>query len=127
MSLHRPLNIFVPHCSDLLTDHRPHGDGLVAHGFIRRLAERGHVLHVAVSEVDLKSPLPCNVCLHKIESNRMALSGGDCTYMREVRKLFFDLSEWVEFDFVHQLNPVYTGLSLGLAGCLPRRWSRPLT
>ena len=35
MSLNRPLNIFVPHCSDLLTDHRPHGDGLVAHGFIR--------------------------------------------------------------------------------------------
>ena len=28
-----PFQIFVPHCSDLLTDHLPHGDGLIAHGF----------------------------------------------------------------------------------------------
>jgi glycosyltransferase involved in cell wall biosynthesis len=117
MSLDRSLSIFVPHCSDLLTDHRPHGDGLVAHGFIRRLAERGHVLHVAVSEVDLKSPLPCNVYLHKIESGRSAL-WSRVDYVWQVRKLFFRLRENVAFDLVHQLNPVYTGISLGLAGCL---------
>jgi L-malate glycosyltransferase len=117
MSLHRSLNIFVPHCSDLLTDHRPHGDGLVAHGFIRRLAERGHVLHVAVSEVDLKSALPCNVYLHKIESGSRAL-WSRFDYVRQVRRLFFRLREDITFDLVHQLNPVYTGISLGLAGCL---------
>jgi L-malate glycosyltransferase len=117
VSLNRPLNIFVPHCSDLLTDHRPHGDGLVAHGFIRRLAERGHALHVAVSEVDLKLPLPCNVHLHKIESGRNAL-WNRFDYIRQVRKLFFRLRENVAFDVIHQLNPVYTGISLGLSGCL---------
>jgi glycosyltransferase involved in cell wall biosynthesis len=117
MSLDRPLSIFVPHCSDLLTDHRPHGDGLVAHGFIRRLAERGHALHVAVSEVDLKLPLPCNVYLHKIESGRNAL-WNRFDYVRQVRKLFFRLRKNVAFDVIHQLNPVYTGVSLGLAGCL---------
>jgi hypothetical protein len=58
MSLCRPLNIFVPHCSDLLTDHRPHGDGLVAYGFIRHLSERGHNLYIAAQEVDLRDPLP---------------------------------------------------------------------
>ena len=47
------LRIFVAHPSALLTDHRPHGDGLVAYGFIRGLAERGHELHVAAEEVDL--------------------------------------------------------------------------
>lgn len=49
MSLHRPLNIFVPHCSELLTDHRPHGDGLISHALISRLAERGHELYIAAS------------------------------------------------------------------------------
>jgi L-malate glycosyltransferase len=117
MSLNRPLNIFVPHCSNLLTDHRPHGDGLVAHGFIRRLAERGHVLHVAVSEVDLKSPLPSNVYLHKIESGRSALRSR-FDYVRQVRKLFFRLRQNIAFDLIHQLNPVYAGVSLGLTGCL---------
>jgi L-malate glycosyltransferase len=117
MSLHRPFNIFVPHCSDLLTDHRPHGDGLVAQGFIRRLAERGHVLHVAVSVVDLKTPLPPNVYLHKIESGRNAL-WNRFDYVRQVRQLFFRLREDVAFDLVHQLNPVYTGISLGLSGCM---------
>ena len=121
MSLCRPLTIFVPHCSSLLTDHRPHGDGLVAHGFIRRLAERGHLLHVAVSELDLKVPLPQNVCLHQIESNSKGSKGNlwrRLNYIRQVRKLFFRLREDVPFDLVHQLNPVYTGISLALAGCL---------
>ena len=66
MSLHRPLNIFVPHCSDLLTDHRPHGDGLIAHGFIRHLSERGHNLYMAAQEVDLRDPLPSNVHIFPI-------------------------------------------------------------
>ncbi len=49
MSLCRPLTIFIPHCSELLTDHRPHGDGLVCHALISRLAERGHQLYIAAS------------------------------------------------------------------------------
>ncbi|MEA2542408.1 MAG: L-malate glycosyltransferase, partial [Acidobacteriaceae bacterium] len=117
MNLQRPLKIFVPHCSDLLTDHRPHGDGLVAHGFIQRLALRGHELHVAVSEVDLKSPLPPNAHLHSIERVRTSALWGRLDYMRQVRKLFLRLGKDVTFDIVHQLNPVYTGISLGLSGC----------
>jgi glycosyltransferase involved in cell wall biosynthesis len=117
MNLQRPLKIFVPHCSDLLTDHRPHGDGLVAHGFIQRLALRGHELHVAVSEVDLKSPLPPNAHLHSIERVRTSALWGRLDYMRQVRKLFLRLGKDVTFDLVHQLNPVYTGISLGLSGC----------
>ena len=61
-----PLNIFVPHCSDLLTDHLPHGDGLIAHGFITSLARRGHRLHVAAQRVDLREPLHPNISLYLI-------------------------------------------------------------
>jgi L-malate glycosyltransferase len=119
MSLHRPFKIFVPHCSDLLTDHRPHGDGLVAHGFIQRLALRGHEIHVAVSEVDLKSPLPPSVFLHTIECAQKGALWGRLHYIGQVRKLFLRLQEEVTFDLVHQLNPVYTGISLGLTAFPP--------
>ena len=36
--------------------------------------------------------------------------------MRQVRKLFLRLEEKRKFDLIHQLNPVYTGISLGLLG-----------
>ncbi|MCC7127050.1 MAG: hypothetical protein IT178_19565, partial [Acidobacteria bacterium] len=54
----RPLTVFIAHPSELLTDHLPHGDGLVSFGFVRRLAERGHDVHVAAQRVDIRSPLP---------------------------------------------------------------------
>ena len=66
--MNHPLNIFVPHCSGCLTDVLPHGDGLVAHGFITRLAERGHRLYVAAERVELSKPLPENVRLFPTEA-----------------------------------------------------------
>ncbi len=36
--------------------------------------------------------------------------------MRRVRRLFWQLRREVQFDLIHQLNPVFTGLSLALAG-----------
>lgn len=119
MSPNRPLNIFVPHCSDLLTDHLPHGDGLVALGFIRHLAERGHELHVAIATSDIREPLPSNVHLYPIASPGKGPLWARLHYMLQVRRLFFRLSRSVSFDLVHQLNPVYTGMSLSLVGCRP--------
>ena len=126
MSLRRPLTIFVPHCSNLLTDHHPHGDGLVAHAFVRSLAGRGHVLHVAASEVDLKSPLPPNVHLHTIESVNRGALWSRLHYIWQVRKLFLRLGEHAAFDIVHQLNPVYTGISLGLTAVYHRSFLDPI-
>lgn len=114
--MNRPLTIFIPHCSDLLTDHLPHGDGLIAHGFISRLARRGHRIHVAVQMVDLREPLGPNVVIHSISAE----SGGSIAwrlgYMRRLRVLFWQLKTKIRFDLIHQLNPVFTGLSLALAG-----------
>jgi L-malate glycosyltransferase len=119
MTPNRPLNIFVPHCSDLLTDHLPHGDGLVAHGFIRHLAERGHELHVAIAASDIREPLPSNVHLYPIVAPGKGPLWARLHYMLQVRRLFFRLSRNVSFDLIHQLNPVYTGMSLSLVGCRP--------
>ena len=112
----RRLTIFIAHCSDLLTDHRPHGDGLIAYGFIRHLAERGHILHIAVQETDLRSTLPEGVTLHYIKPRRSGLAGR-VDYMLRLRSLFNQLSLNNTFDLVHQLNPVFVGVSLSLAGC----------
>ena len=110
----RNLNIFIPHCSGLLTDHLPHGDGLVAHGFISKLAQRGHNLWVAAEQVDLAKPLGQNVRLFPIRSNRKNGMVARLDYMRQVRQLFHRLQREIAFDLIHQLNPVYTGMSLAL-------------
>ncbi len=113
----RTLNIFIPHCSDLLTDHRPHGDGLVANGFIRHLAERGHNLYVAAERVDVRHPFPSNVRLHSLQQKSGPLAR--LAYMARMRRLYRHYSRTVRFDVIHQLNPVFTGMSLALVGAQP--------
>jgi L-malate glycosyltransferase len=112
----QPLTIFIPHCSDLLTDHLPHGDGLIAHGFISHLARRGHRVHVAAQRVDLKQALGPNVTIHQISEHSSGEILWRAGYMRSLRRLFWELKKTVRFDLIHQLNPVFTGLSLPLTG-----------
>jgi len=112
----RPLNIFIAHPSHLLTDHRGHGDGLVAFGFIRELARRGHQLHVAVDRADIAELLPSNIRLYEIPRRVPGAVLRRLEYMLGVRGLLRRLRRTTEIDVVHQLNPVYTGLSLAFAG-----------
>jgi glycosyltransferase involved in cell wall biosynthesis len=112
----RPLNIFVPHCSDVLTDHLPHGDGLVAHGFMTSLARRGHRLHVAAERIELREPVHPNITLHPIALKRPRGMRSRLEYMFRVRTLMQKLVKSHRFDLVHQLNPVFTGISLSLVG-----------
>jgi glycosyltransferase involved in cell wall biosynthesis len=112
----KPMNIFVPHCSDLLTDHLPHGDGLIAHGFLTQLARRGHRLQVAVERAELNKPLHPNISIHQIPCGRRGLFLSRLEYMYRVRALFKKLDNSFHFDLIHQLNPVFTGVSLSLIG-----------
>jgi glycosyltransferase involved in cell wall biosynthesis len=108
------LRIFVIPASAMLTDHRPHGDGLVGFGFICELAARGHELHVAAGRVDLRGELPSNVHVHELggEDSGPAERLG---FMWRVRGLFRRLGSSAAFDLVHQLTPVEVGVSLALA------------
>lgn len=110
------MRIFVPHPSALLTDHRPHGDGLVASGLLRELGARGHDVHVATQQIDVRTPLPANVRLYRLEDSERLGPAARLRYMVRVRRLFARLHAERPFDVVHQLNPVDVGLSLGLAG-----------
>jgi L-malate glycosyltransferase len=109
-----PVRIFVAHPSALLTDHRPHGDGLVAFGFIRELAARGHELHVAVENADLVEPLPPNVHLHPLGAGTGPAPLDRIGFMWRMGSLHRRLARDRPFDVVHQLNPVTVGLSLAV-------------
>ena len=111
-----PLRIFVPHCSDLLTDYLPHGDGLIAHGFITNLARRGHQLHVAAQRVELREPLLANITLYQSPLRTTGRILSRLEYMFRVRRLLHGLSKSMRFDLIHQLNPVFSGMSLSLLG-----------
>lgn len=101
----------------MVTDHLPHGDGLVAWAFIRELALRGHVLHVAAGGVDVRQELPAGVTLHRLAEGGGRSGGlGRLGYMRRVRALYRRLARSEAFDLAHQLNPVDVGVSLALAG-----------
>lgn len=110
------LNIFVLHPSDLLTDHLPNGDGLIAFGFISELAERGHRLHVAFEAVDLKRKLPSNITLHHVNLRARSKLLRRFEYALKVRLLYRRLHRSEKFDVVHQLNPVHSGLGVAMAG-----------
>jgi glycosyltransferase involved in cell wall biosynthesis len=101
----------------MLTDSKPHGDGLLAHRFISELAARGHHIAVACESVALRAALSTNVAIYpqKLALKRFGIVGR-IEYALRMRLLFKRLSRQGRFDLAHQLNPVYTGLSLGLIG-----------
>lgn len=112
-----PLRIFIAHPSALLTDHLSNGDGLVAFSLVRRLAERGHEIHVAAQHVNLRHPVPPTLHIHGLTPRGDGTSTVDrLTFMFRMRLLFERLRRPREFDIVHQMNPVFTGLSLSLLG-----------
>jgi glycosyltransferase involved in cell wall biosynthesis len=110
----RPLRIFVAHPSALLTDHLPHGDGLIAWGFITGLAARGHEVHVAVQAVDLERAPGSEIHLHEVAPGA-AGPLGRLRFMAAMRRCFERLQRQARFDVIHQLNPVDVGISLALA------------
>ena len=112
----RRLAVFIAHPSELLTDHLPHGDGLVSFSFVRRLAERGHDVHVAAQRADIREPLPPTLHVHVLMPASDKSIVDRLAFMLRMRLLFRRLSRTVAFDLVHQMNPVFTGLSLSLVG-----------
>jgi L-malate glycosyltransferase len=109
-------SLFIAHPSEHLTDHLANGDGLVAHGFISRLAARGYEIHVAADRVSLQSPLPENVTLYPLDIK--STNGGlrRIEYMVKMRLLYERLRRKHAFALNLQLNPVFPGLSLALLG-----------
>jgi glycosyltransferase involved in cell wall biosynthesis len=115
-SSEKKLNIFIIHASAVLTDSRANGDGLLCYRFIRELALRGHRIAVACESVELQAPLPANVALYPLATRFPTKLAERFEYALRMRRLFVRLNAIERFDLAHQLNPVYAGISLGLAG-----------
>lgn len=115
----RRFTVFIAHPSELLTDHLPHGDGLVSFAFLSRLAARGHEVHVAAQRVDIRRPLPPSLHLYVLMPRSDTSLFDRLAFMVRMRALFHRLSRQRAFDVVHQMNPVFTGLSLALIGARP--------
>jgi glycosyltransferase involved in cell wall biosynthesis len=109
-----PLTIFIAHPSALLTDSRPHGDGLIAWGYIRGLAARGHEVHVAAERVDLQSDVPDNVHVYPLGAAGRPAALARPRYMWRMRRLLQQLRRTTDIDLIHQLNPVDVGMTLSL-------------
>jgi glycosyltransferase involved in cell wall biosynthesis len=108
--------IFVAHPSGHLTDHVANGDGLVAHGFLSGLAERGYELHVAADEVSLSRPLPANVTIYPLQVRSSNRTLRLLEYAVRMRLLYERLRREHRFKIALQMNPVFPGISLALLG-----------
>jgi glycosyltransferase involved in cell wall biosynthesis len=109
-----PFTIFIAHPSALLTDSRPHGDGLIAWGYIRGLAARGHELHIAAERVDLERDVPDNVHVYPLGAPGRPGALARVRYMWRMRRLLRQLRRTTHIDVIHQLNPVDVGMTLSL-------------
>lgn len=114
----QPLNIFVVHPSDTLTDHLPNGAGWIDYNYLRGLADRGHTLHVATPRIELRDAVPRNLHLHLIAGTGSKRPGfrERLAYLGGVRELLGRLQRDTRFDIAQQFTPVETGLSLAIAG-----------
>ncbi len=108
------LSIFISHPSELLTNHQPYGDGLIAFEFIQRLAQKGHSLHVAAPAVDIQGVLPENIRIYPVSLRAPFSALKPLEYMAKVRQILNQVRRHHNVDLIHQLNPVNPGLSVGL-------------
>jgi glycosyltransferase involved in cell wall biosynthesis len=116
VDVHRKLTIFISYPSDLLTDFRPHGDGLLAFEFINRLAQRGHTLHVVCQSVEIQGKLPETVKLYSSLSPISSPILSRVRFLIRSRQLFNRLYRDRKVDIIHELNPIVKGLSFSFLG-----------
>jgi len=108
--------IFILHGSPNLTDHSFHGDGLIAWGFIKELARRGHRINVATEKLDVKGDIPPNLTLREFPRGRRNAAFHYASYMLRVKDFYDRVAAAEGVDVIHQMNPVVRGLSLAVMG-----------
>lgn len=99
----KPLSIFVPSAAAVVTDHRGHGEGLIAWRVLAGLARRGHELIVCAREVDLHAEPPFRV----VEIGRASSfeSVEPLAYARAVGRALASLGGPARFDVAHWIFP----------------------
>ena len=99
----RPLRIFYPSAAELLTDYRPHGEGLIAWNLLSRLAARGHHVVACVGALDVSGPVPFEVV--EVGRRQRFESLEPFARLRVVEDVFRQRGGARAFDAAHWLFP----------------------
>ncbi len=108
MTLSKKLNIFVHRASECLTDHEPHGDGLICFSLLNGLAERGHQVYAYANTAPIRE---CSQNLH-IKTGRHTVPANSLApweYSWRAQQWMKDLARDVEFDLVWRMHPYGEG------------------
>jgi glycosyltransferase involved in cell wall biosynthesis len=94
---------------------------LIAWAFIRQIAARVSMVHVAVPLSDIQGQAPPNVCFYPLKTwSRPSPSTQSPLFRLEyawrIRQLFDQLRAQTRIDIIHQLNPGVLGLNMRLYG-----------
>lgn len=116
-----PLNIFIHRASECLTDHLPHGDGLICFTLIQGLVKRGHRVFAYTETNGVSAELPGLTILskkHKVPFNSLAAWEHSLRADRWLKQLGRDQ----RIDLVWRMHP------FGASGCplVPYTGGRPL-
>jgi glycosyltransferase involved in cell wall biosynthesis len=102
----RHLSIFVHRASELLTDHEPHGDGLICFSLLSGLAKRGHSIYAYSDRIAINSPVPGLTTFSqpiKTPSNALApLERGI-----QANRWLKELERTTKIDLVWRMHPYY--------------------
>jgi len=111
------LRIFVPSAAELLTDHRGHGEGLIAWKLLDGLAERGHSIVACAREVDVRGEPAFDV----VELGRGRLQSVEPLRQARIVAREFDRRGGVQaFDVAHWIFPPdFDEIAFAAAGELP--------
>jgi glycosyltransferase involved in cell wall biosynthesis len=101
--MHKTLKIFVPTASTLLTDHRGHGEGLIAWQLLCGLAARGHEIVACARRVDLRAAPPFEVIETGLASRWESIES--IGYATKVGRIYARLGGRQRFDVAHWLFP----------------------
>ncbi|MBI3977514.1 MAG: glycosyltransferase family 4 protein [Chloroflexi bacterium] len=112
------MRILVSAASQVLTDHRPHGEGLICYQVLSRLARRGHELHVFIAEVALNEPLP-GARLYQVPDRMPFAALRWWRFQVESVRRARAICRQSRIDVVHHLMPFYLGEHFSLVGGAP--------
>jgi glycosyltransferase involved in cell wall biosynthesis len=92
--------IFVPGSSALLTDHLPHGEGLICWNLLSRLAARGHDVVAVTRRSEIRAPVP-----FEVRTVTPVAGLGATGYAIAAAREFHRLGGRERFDLAHWLRP----------------------
>ena len=115
----RKLTIFVHRASECLTDHEPHGDGLICFSLLNGLAQRGHKVFAYANRAPIHHCHPnlqVRTARHRVPANSLA----DWEHAWRAERWFGQLLQQNPIDMVWRMHPY--------GGCLhpPRTQGRTL-